>query len=155
MVFLTGFLVLVGMLFMIIPDALEIHTLMRDNRPIVTQNKVEIVMATAKKKTTTTKKAPVKKKPATRKAPVKKPTTVTQTRSTRSAKKSTFLTMTPTAETVYWIVLGVVVILLAVWVLNLTAKINNIYDQIDVQNATNSVIEPSSHTATKHNDTKK
>lgn len=108
-------------------------------------------MATAKK-TTATKKPAVKKSRTTatkttrRKAPVKK-TAVTARRS--PAKKSTFLTMTPTVETVYWIILGVVVILLAIWVLNLTAKINNIYDQIDVQNASNAVIEPN-HSATKH-----
>lgn len=105
-------------------------------------------MATAKK--TTTKKATVKKKPAARKAPVKKSTSVT-TRSS-SAKGSTFLTMTPTIETVYWIVLGVVVILLAIWVLTLTAKINDIYNQIDVQNAENSVLTPSSDV--KHHTTK-
>lgn len=100
-------------------------------------------MATAKKKTTV-KKTTAKKprataaKTTTRKAPVKKMTSTSATR-----QKSTFLTMTPTIETIYWLILGVVVILLAIWVLTLTAKINDIYNQIDVQNASNAVVEPS------------
>lgn len=114
---------------------------------------------TAKKKTTTTKKTTTRPKTAAakttkRKAPVKRTaakTTVRSNAAARNRQKSTFLTMTPTVETAYWVILGAVVVLLAIWVLNLTAKINNIYDQIDVQNASNSVIQPQDqkHAATK------
>lgn len=107
-------------------------------------------MATAKKKTATKKVNSSKTRPTTtRKAPAKKKATTTTTVKSTSARtarakqpKSTFLTMTPTTETVYWGILGVVVILLAIWVLSLTAKIDNIYNQINVQNASDSFVVP-------------
>ena len=75
-------------------------------------------MATAKKKTTNAKKSPQSK--ARSKSFVV------------SDDRPPFLTFRATHETFYWIVLGALVLALGIWVLTLTVKIQQIYDDIDV-----------------------
>lgn len=76
------------------------------------------------------KKTPAKKKPTTRKTTSKK----------QSGKKPSFLTLTPTVESFYWFVLGASVIFLALWVATLNMKIQNIYNQIEKDNAQQSLL---------------
>ena len=105
---------------------------------------------------TTTKKAPAKK-PAVKKAPAKSTASKTTVRTVkkaaapakaRASKKTTsmqsfrpvrqqekFLTFRITHQTVYWLVLSCIVIGLAVWVLAISIRVQNIYDQIDATNS--------------------
>lgn len=68
----------------------------------------------------------------TTKKPARKPA---QRRTARSTHKQGFMTLQPTIQTFYWVILGALVIALAFWVLTLSVKIQRIYDQIDEQNA--------------------
>ena len=81
----------------------------------------EILMATAKKapakKSTTAKKAPAKKAPAKKATAKKQKTEYTSFK--LSQEKTPFFTFKITDQTVYWLVLSVVVFLLALWVLHL------------------------------------
>ncbi|HEU0266007.1 MAG TPA: hypothetical protein VFQ70_00065, partial [Candidatus Saccharimonadaceae bacterium] len=54
----------------------------------------------------------------------------------------TFLTVRPSIETIYWIVLGVVVIALVAWVLRLTTQIDNLYNQVEINDASSNVMTP-------------
>ena len=105
--------------------------------------------------TTTTKKAPAKKL-AVKKAPAKSTASKTTVRTVkkaaasakaRSSKKTMampsfrpvrqqekFLTFRITHQTVYWLILSCIVIGLAVWVLAISIRVQNIYDQIDATN---------------------
>lgn len=82
-----------------------------------------------------TKKAPTKKaapsKPATK-------TRVVKQRAAASAKsfaivkeEKPFLTFRVTKETLYWVILGAVIIMFTVWIMKLQSDIQEIYDQID------------------------
>lgn len=90
-------------------------------------------MATKK---TTTKKAPAKKKPVAKssKAAVKK------AQSSRvlaiQPEQEDFMNFRVNRETVYWVVLGAVVILFALWIMQLQSDIQKIYDDIDASSAT-------------------
>lgn len=113
-------------------------------------------MATTTKKTT--RKAPVKKattakKPAVKKAPAKAVASKTTVRTVkkaapRTAKKTTtmmsfhatrqaepFFTFRVTHQTIYWLILAFIVVGLAVWVLSISIRVQNIYDQIDATNS--------------------
>lgn len=87
-----------------------------------------------------------KKKPATKKTTTKRPVAPRKTVSAHTPRPAqpapTFLTVRPTIETIYWIVLGVVVIGLVAWVLRLTTQIDNLYNQVEINNATNTVMTP-------------
>jgi len=103
-------------------------------------------MATAKK---ATKPAATKAK----RAPSKATKTTTRAKSTapkRAAAKttssSTFFTFRATHETVYWLILGVVVVLMAVWVLSLTIRVQNLYDQMEINSASDVVHTPAKAT---------
>lgn len=89
-------------------------------------------MATAKKKTT--KKAAPSVKSSTKKT---------------AAKKSTFFTLSPTIETFYWFILGAIVIALTIWVATLNMRIQNIYNQIEQNNAQD-ILLPNSTKNEKH-----
>ena len=103
-------------------------------------------MATAKK--STARKKPAAKKAAPKRAsakPVLKtkvtkvrraPATSGQVRSFRPAKpEQPFLTVQPSIQTLYWLVLAVFVVGLGVWVAGINVKVQSLYDQIDSQNA--------------------
>ncbi len=105
-------------------------------------------MATKK---TTTKRAPAKKKPAVqtstkstgKKAP--KASVQPKSRVTKHIKlqrsSEDFMTFRVNRETVYWMVLGGVVILFAMWILQLQADIQKLYDEIDASSATYSTLD--------------
>lgn len=101
-------------------------------------------MPAAPKKATTAKKTPVKKT-SVKKTPVKKAVTKAKSASTHT-KKSTnaalrsfrpspstepFFTFKATRQTAYWLVLSVIVVALAAWVLQLSAQVQSMYDQIE------------------------
>ena len=98
-------------------------------------------MATKK---TTTKKAPVKKKPVT-KTTVSKRSSVAKSNSSRvlaiQPEQEDFMTFRVNRETVYWAVLGAVVILFAVWIMQLQADIQSLYDDIDANSAASDSID--------------
>lgn len=96
-------------------------------------------MATAKKPA---------KKPATKKAPARTNAKTTVKRVSPAAKKQTstmrsfvpatpepFFTFRISHQTLYWLVLAVIVLLLGVWVININDKVQKIYDEIDATNA--------------------
>lgn len=96
-------------------------------------------MSAAPKKTSSAKKTPVKK-PATKAkskaASAKKPAVATLQSLRPSRPTEPFFTFKITRQTVYWLILSVIVIALAAWVLQLNARIQSIYDQIE-QNSIN------------------
>lgn len=83
------------------------------------------------------KKKTSSKKPSTAKASAKrtaKSTTTKRNYATASASNNRpFMEARFSEQTVYWIIIGVAVIALAVWVLSLQAQINAMYDQIQVE----------------------
>lgn len=101
-------------------------------------------MAAPKK--TTTKKTVAAKKPVTKKAVAKKPATKKSvaTKSTKNASMQSFKVSTPetsfftfklTQQTLYWLILSVIVLILGVWVLRLESEVQGIYDSIEANNA--------------------
>lgn len=102
-------------------------------------------MTAAKKRTTATKKTPVKRAPA-KKASTKPRTTsarVSKANTVKSFKvapeKETFISLKPSVQTLYWLVIGVFAILFTLWLVSLQAQIYEIYDSIDRNNAVNTV----------------
>lgn len=90
-------------------------------------------MATTKKKPTV-KPATVRKVAAkkTHKSPAKKKAAVAERSFQRSEEKTPFMTFEFTIQTVYWMVLSVIVLALGAWVMHLNVKIQNIYDQVEM-----------------------
>ena len=74
-------------------------------------------------KVKTTRKTPVKKTKATT---ARKPVTKRSV-----AKEPDFFTFSPSIQTLYWIIIGILVIGLNIWVMNLNNKVQSIYDKID------------------------
>ncbi len=87
-----------------------------------------------------------KKKPVTKKATTTKVTRVTAKKSPRkttkkspqgfksfkqSSEQTPFMTFSFTNQTLYWLILSILVVALGVWVIYLNAKVQGIYDQID------------------------
>jgi hypothetical protein len=108
-------------------------------------------MATAKK---TTKKPVAKKAPSRSRAK----TTVRRVSSSPAASATPsmksfvpsrpsepFFTFRVSQQTVYWLVLAVVVVALGLWVMNINDKVQRIYDEID---STNSMIDSMPDTST-------
>ena len=96
-------------------------------------------MSAAPKKANLPKKSPAKKpavKAKSKTTRTKKPATqaVQSFRPSRSTEP--FFTFKDTRQTAYWLILSVIVIGLAAWVLQLNARIQSIYDQIE-QNSMN------------------
>lgn len=101
-------------------------------------------MAAPKK--TTTKKTAIPKKPATKKAVTKKLATKTSVTAKssknapmqsfkRSQPEERFFTFKLTQQTLYWLILSVIVLILGVWVIRLEAEVQGIYDSIEANNA--------------------
>ena len=91
------------------------------------------------KKTAVKKAAPKKSAPA-RVTPAKKRAVSFATKSDVKFMQARF-----SEQTVYWLIIGAAVIALAVWVLALQVKLDEVYDQIDAQS--NSSIVPTKKTA--------
>lgn len=107
-------------------------------------------MATKK---TASKTAP-KKKPTSRttKTTKKSPKKPVEQRSFRSYPEDTpFFTLRFTRQSLYWLVLSLVVLGMGIWVLYLNVKVQDIYDRIDMANASQSDIQSLylTHEATK------
>jgi hypothetical protein len=90
-------------------------------------------MATTKKKTSVTKKSTAKK-----------PSTIHHRSLSRSSQPE-FMTFKFTQQTLYWIIIGALIIALSAWVLSLTIQIQNIYDNIDELRADTSISAPKHH----------
>lgn len=106
-------------------------------------------MATAKKsaKKPATKKAPARSTSKTTVKRVAKPAAAAKSEEMRSfaPARSTepFFTFRISHQTLYWLLLAIVVLALGVWVVNINDKVQRIYDQIDQTNsAINDMPEP-------------
>lgn len=88
-----------------------------------------------------TKKSSTKKPARAANARAKQTKTTVRT-SKKAAQKREFMSFTPTLETLYWLVLGVIIIIFTIWIMNLQANIQNIYDQININNADSSLNIP-------------
>jgi hypothetical protein len=89
-------------------------------------------MASPTKKSSATRaKKAAPKKPATRVA-VKQSAAPKKVRSLQLAKSDRpFMSFSFTTDTLYWLILCVVVLLLGIWILTLTIRVQDIYNQID------------------------
>lgn len=89
-------------------------------------------MPTTTKKSTAKSKASVKaKKPVTHKKATTASAKSHEVRSFQlSPETKPFLTPAPSVQTFYWIVIGVLVLLLGAWVMYLTVQIQTIYDNV-------------------------
>ncbi len=76
----------------------------------------------AQKKATTTKKS-APKKPTAKKA-------VAPTAKVAESKVD-FMTFKVTEQTVYWSIIGAMILALGIWVMTINARVQAIYDQID------------------------
>lgn len=91
-------------------------------------------MATTTKKTATktAAKKPASARKSTTKPAVKKQKAVTH-QSFRPTKENTpFMTFQFTQQSVYWLILSVLVLALGAWVMYLNVKIQDIYDQVEL-----------------------
>lgn len=103
-------------------------------------------------KTTRAKRAPAKVAKTTvsrPKAAPKRATTVHKRTRAASTPERPFFTFRATRETLYWLVLGIAVVLLASWVMVLTIRIQDLYNQIEINNANSMVMPASKHTEVK------
>jgi hypothetical protein len=103
-------------------------------------------MATAKKTSATSTKKSAAKKPAIKRAPAKarSTTTVRKAAAPKDApvksfrphhtSREAFFTFRITHQTVYWLILAGVVLVLGIWVTDISIKVQHIYDQIDASN---------------------
>lgn len=99
----------------------------------------------ATKAKTTSKKTTAAKKPAA-KSTAKK-ATVSNDKSFQLTRPTTsFLTFRPSIQSVYWFILCALVLALGAWVLFLSMKVQDIYDQIEINSAaSSSVVAPVKH----------
>lgn len=91
-------------------------------------------MATTTKKTAT---KPTAKKPSAARKPSTKPTAkktkAVAERSFRPTKETTpFMTFAFTRQSLYWLILSILVLALGAWVMYLNIKIQAIYDQVEL-----------------------
>ena len=56
--------------------------------------------------------------------------------------QSPFLTIAITRQTLYWGIIALAVLVLGLWIVHLQNKVNEIYDQIDANSASNSIVTP-------------
>lgn len=111
-----------------------------------TKRKTTPAKATTAKRTTS-KKTPTKRT-STKSAATKKPTTkrpatkstVKRSKNTKAASAKSFkleqsnepfVSLKVTVQTLYWLILAGAVLLLGLWVLDISQKVQTIYDQID------------------------
>lgn len=94
----------------------------------------------------TTKKKPAPKKTVVARTTVKK-TAAVRRHTKKSAKpaehrsfavsreNTPFLTFKPSVQSLYWLIVGICSVALVAWVMYLTVKVQNIYDQIEINNS--------------------
>jgi len=95
-------------------------------------------MATSKtsKKRTTTKASTAKRTKAKRSAA--KPFAL-------QTEERPFMSFQPTVQSLYWIILGIVVIAFTVWIMKLQSDIQAIYDNIDMNSDTTLITPTTKH----------
>ncbi|HXH04941.1 MAG TPA: hypothetical protein VNI82_00770 [Candidatus Nitrosotenuis sp.] len=81
----------------------------------------------------TTKKPAAKKKTTVTKKPSQK--SATEMQSFKRADNDAFMTFTFTRQTLYWVIIAIMVVSLAAWVLYIQLQIIDIYNSIEVNNA--------------------
>ena len=95
-------------------------------------------------KSTTAKKAPAKRSTTVRsKKAAKSDWDINSSGKYKSFKLSKgpgFFSTKITEQTIYWAILGFLVLALGVWVVTINDKVQYLYDQIDAQNAEDSMI---------------
>ncbi len=79
-----------------------------------------------------------KKKPATKKAAPYKSFV-------RADGPKPFVAFRLTQQTIYWLILSLLVLALGTWAMFLTIKVQQIYDQVDANNKNGSLIMPMHH----------
>ncbi|OYX42944.1 hypothetical protein B7Y94_02665 [Candidatus Saccharibacteria bacterium 32-49-12] len=89
--------------------------------------------AAPKKKTSSAKVASTKTTPK-KKAPTKKPTSLQPFRVAKDPDD--FMTYRFTRQTVYWLILAVISIAFTLWIFKFQADINDLYNQIELLQAT-------------------
>lgn len=89
-------------------------------------------MATTKKSAT---KSVTAKKTTPRKAAVKHTKVAPQQSFKRSSRTTPFMTYKFTQQSLYWVLIGALVIALGAWVMYLNMKIQKIYDQVEINSA--------------------
>lgn len=94
---------------------------------MATKKKLTTAKTSVKKKPTTARKATVNKKAAKR--------SVLTKHIGLQPEETEFMTFRITRQTLYWIVLGVVVIMFTLWLTQLQADIQDLYNQIDATTA--------------------
>lgn len=88
-------------------------------------------MATKK---STSKHTPTKKKSTVKRSSAKTKSSTGLSSIRLQPETKPFMTFQLTKETVYWIVLGAVVILFTIWLMRLQMDIQSLYDDIDASN---------------------
>lgn len=106
---------------------------------MATTKETTIKKKPAAKKATTTKKVSASKRPTHKAARSKRQGTFQSFQV--SGDNSPFLTYRITRQTLYWLILAVVVFFLGAWVLRLEVEIQGIYDSIDRNNISISSLE--------------
>ncbi|MNH50130.1 hypothetical protein D3C73_17370 [compost metagenome] len=115
-------------------------------------------MSAAPKKASSPKKHTAKKQVAKAKSKTTstKNTTTQPLQSFKPAQSTEpFFTFKITRQTVYWLILSVIVIGLAAWVLQLNARIQSIYDQIEQNSINIEALSTEKESAKKATDTAK
>lgn len=99
-------------------------------------------MATATKKPTprATKVTSKSKAAVARKKTVTKKAQTSKMRSFMPCNDPVkFMTTTPSVQAFYWIIIGVIVLILVSWTMYLTIQIQDLYDAIELSNVTSSI----------------
>lgn len=115
-------------------------------KPTAPKKKTTTVKSTSTAKSAATKTKPTvarKTVAATAATPKKKITTPKV--ATKTVAKQPFMSMQPTRETTYWLIFSLLILALGIWVLTLTIKINDIYDQIEVSDSSSMINTPTVH----------
>ena len=99
-----------------------------------TTSKAAVKKPAAKKPTTKPRKVAAKKRPA-------KNQSLLKTHVGLRREETEFMTFRITRQTLYWLVLGAIVILFTWWLTQLQADIQNLYDQIDANTAEAATLE--------------
>ena len=104
-------------------------------------------MVATKKRSASTKKTvakrPVAKKAASRpRATAVRVSRKAQLKSLKLAPQETpFMSYTPTIQTLYWTAIGIIAIVFTTWIMTLQSQIHAIYDSIDYNTATSTIVD--------------
>lgn len=60
----------------------------------------------------------------------------------RSEEETPFMTFRITQQSVYWLILSLLVLALGIWVITLSVKVQDLYDQIETSSSESATILP-------------